>query len=65
MSLSGLKDLSLIETPPINRLPVQTFVLETNESVIREAINREISRHGQVFYLLNRINELDGIVVKI
>ena len=65
MSLSGLKDLSLIETPPVNRLPVQTFVLETNESVIREAINREISRHGQVFYLLNRINELDGIVVKI
>ena len=65
MSLSGLKDLSLIETPPVNRLPVQTFVLESNESVIREAINREIARHGQVFYLLNRINELDGIIEKV
>ncbi len=65
MSLSGLKDLSLIETPPVNRLPVQTFVLESNESVIREAINREIARNGQVFYLLNRINELDGVLDKV
>ncbi len=65
LALSGLKDLSLIETPPINRLPVQTFVLENNESVIREAINREISRGGQVFYLLNRINELDRILAKL
>lgn len=65
MALSGLKDLSLIETPPVNRLPVQTFVLEANQSVIREAINREISRGGQVFYLLNRVNELDKIFRKV
>lgn len=65
LALSGLKDLSLIETPPVNRLPVQTFVLESNESVIREAINREIARGGQVFYLLNRINELDRILSKL
>ncbi|MGM9899616.1 MAG: transcription-repair coupling factor [Bacilli bacterium] len=65
LALSGLKDLSLIETPPVNRLPVQTYVLENNESVIREAINREIARGGQVFYLLNRINELDGILTKL
>ncbi len=65
MALSGLKDLSLIETPPVNRLPVQTFVLESNQSVIREAINREIARGGQVFYLLNRITELDHIVRKL
>lgn len=65
LALSGLKDLSIIETPPVNRYPVQTFVLENNESVIREAINREISRGGQVFYLLNRIDELDGIIDKI
>jgi len=62
LALSGLKDLSLIETPPVNRLPVQTYVLEKNDSVIREAINREISRGGQVFYLLNRVNELDRVV---
>ena len=65
MALSGLRDLSLIETPPVNRLPVQTYVLEVNDSVIREAINRELSRKGQVFYLLNRIEELDHIVDKI
>lgn len=65
MALSGLRDLSLIETPPTNRLPVQTYVLETNDSVIREAINREMGRSGQVFYLLNHIDELDRIVVKV
>lgn len=65
MALSGLRDLSLIETPPTNRLPVQTYVLETNESVIREAINREMGRGGQVFYLLNHIDELDRIVSKV
>lgn len=65
MSLSGLRDLTLIETPPTNRLPVQTYVLESNDSVIREAINRELGRHGQVFYLLNHIDELDRLVGKI
>ncbi len=65
MALSGLRDLSLIETPPTNRLPIQTYVLESNDSVIREAINREMGRHGQVFYLLNRISELDVIRRKI
>lgn len=65
MALSGLRDLSLIETPPTNRLPVQTYVLETNDSVIREAINREMGRNGQVFYLLNHIDELDRIVSKV
>lgn len=65
MSLSGLKDLSLIETAPSNRLPIQTYVLETNDSVIREAINRELGRNGQVFYLLNRIDELPIIARKV
>lgn len=65
MALSGLRDLSLIETPPTNRLPVQTYVLEANDSVIREAINREMGRGGQVFYLLNHIDELDRIISKI
>lgn len=65
MSLSGLRDLSLIETPPTNRLPVQTYVLEANDSVIKEAIHRELGRGGQVFYLLNFIQDLDKIVSKI
>ncbi len=65
MALSGLRDLSLIETPPTNRLPIQTYVLESNDSVIREAINREMGRRGQVFYLLNRVSELEHIRSKI
>ena len=65
MALSGLKDFSLIETPPENRLPIQTYVLEENESVIRDAINREMGRGGQVFYLLNRVEKLEQTVDKI
>lgn len=65
MALSGLRDLSLIETAPNNRLPIQTYVLESNDSVIREAIHREMGRSGQVFYLLNRISELDHIRSKV
>ncbi len=65
MALSGLRELSLIETAPNNRLPIQTYILESNDSVIREAINREMGRGGQVFYLLNRISELDSIRRKI
>lgn len=65
MALSGLRDLSLIETAPNNRLPIQTYVLESNDSVIREAIHREMGRKGQVFYLLNRISELEHIRSKI
>lgn len=65
LTLSGLRDLSLIETPPTNRMPVQTYVLENNDIIVKEAINRELSRGGQVFYLLNRISELDRIVNKV
>ena len=65
MSLSGLKEMSLIETPPINRKSVQTYVLKSNDSVIREAIYREMARGGQVFYLLNKIAKLDSLAAKI
>lgn len=65
MSLSGLRDLSLIETPPMDRLSIQTYVLESNDSVVREAIRRELGRGGQVFYLMNRISHLDSIKRKI
>ncbi len=49
MSMLGIRDLSVIETPPTNRYPVQTYVLETNPGLVREAIIREIDRGGQVF----------------
>lgn len=58
MSLSGIRDMSIINQPPGNRHPVETYVMEYDEAVIREAIEREISRGGQVYYLFNRV---DGI----
>ncbi len=58
MSLSGIKDMSIINTPPTNRLPVKTFVTEFKESVVKNAINYEIERDGQVFYLYNRVESI-------
>ncbi|GGG87499.1 transcription-repair coupling factor [Paenibacillus radicis (ex Gao et al. 2016)] len=55
MSMLGVRDLSVIETPPENRFPVQTYVVEYNMSLVREAIERELARGGQVYYLYNRV----------
>ncbi len=65
MSIMGVRQLSLMETPPQNRYPVQTYVLEQNDTIIREAIYRELGRGGQVFYLHNRIEDLDVIFTKL
>ncbi|CAG5564364.1 transcription-repair coupling factor [Streptococcus pneumoniae] len=62
MSMLGIRDLSVIETPPTNRYPVQTYVLEKNDSVIRDAVLREMERGGQVYYLYNKV---DTIVQKV
>lgn len=59
MSLVGARDLSVIETPPANRYPVQTYVLEMNPLVIQEAIEREMARGGQVFFLHNRVDTIE------
>lgn len=59
MSLTGIRDLSLIETPPIDRYPIQTYVLEENKSIIRDAIYKELSRNGQVFILFNNISNIE------
>ncbi|WP_312101857.1 transcription-repair coupling factor [Lachnoclostridium sp.] len=61
MSLVGIRDMSVLEEPPVDRLPIQTFVLEHNDEIIREAINRELARGGQVYYVHNRVNGLDEI----
>ena len=58
MALSGLRDMSTIEEPPMDRYPVQTFVLEQNEAVLDDAIRRELSRGGQVYYLHNRVETI-------
>ncbi|MEN2766719.1 transcription-repair coupling factor [Ornithinibacillus xuwenensis] len=59
MSMLGVRDLSVIETPPENRFPIQTYVLEYNPVLIREAIEREMARGGQVFFLYNRVENID------
>ncbi|HEX5564277.1 MAG TPA: transcription-repair coupling factor, partial [Sporosarcina sp.] len=65
MSMIGVRDLSVIETPPANRFPVQTYVMEHNYALIREAIERELSRGGQVFYLYNRVEDMTRKVEEI
>ncbi len=59
MSLIGIRDMSTLSEPPMDRMPVQTYVMEYNEEMVREAISREIGRGGQVYYVFNRVN---GIV---
>ena len=59
MSLSGLRSLSLIETPPVDRYPVQTYVLEENNHIIKDAIYMELSRNGQAFVLFNNIEQIE------
>lgn len=65
MAVTGIRTLSLLETPPKNRYPIQTYVLEHNESIIKDAIYRELARDGQVFYLHNRISDLDKLARRI
>lgn len=65
MSMLGIRDLSVIETPPTNRYPVQTYVLETNHGLVREAIIREIDRGGQVFYVYNKVDTIDKKVAEL
>src|SRR5690625_499754 len=65
MSMLGIRDLSLIETPPENRFPVQTYVIEHNLLFIREAIERELARGGQVFLLYNRIEDIEKVAQEV
>jgi len=62
MAMVGLRGLSLIETPPVNRYPVQTYVLEENDHIIKEAIYKELSRKGQVYILFNRVEKIENKV---
>ncbi len=65
MSLVGIRDMSVLEEPPVDRLPIQTFVMEHNSEIIREAINRELARGGQVFYVYNRVRNIEDITSEI
>lgn len=59
--LIGIRSLSQLETPPLNRMPVQTYVIEKNFSMIKEIIQRELARNGQVFYLYNNVKEIYNV----
>ncbi len=59
MAMSGLRSLSVLDTPPINRYPIQTYVIEENDLIMRDAIYKELTRNGQTFILINSINELE------
>jgi len=65
MAIMGVKNLSLIETAPKNRYPVQTYVLERNKIILRDALERELARDGQVFYLFNRVSQIDFVADEI
>lgn len=65
MSLIGIRDMSVLEEPPVDRLPIQTFVTEYDEEMVREAINRELARGGQVYYVYNRVQGIDEFALNI
>ena len=60
MSMTGLRSLSLIETPPVDRYPVQTYVMEENSHIIKDAVYKELSRNGQIFILYNRVETIES-----
>ena len=65
MAIMGVKNMSILETAPENRYPIQTYVLERNDIILRDAIERELARNGQIFYLYNRVDNIDFIADKI
>ena len=65
MSLIGIRDMSVLEEPPMDRVPIQTYVMEYNEELVREAISRELSRGGQAYYVYNRVREIADVAAKI
>ncbi len=65
MSLIGIRDMSILEEAPNERMPIQTYVMEDNEEMVREAIVRELARGGQVFYVYNRVSQISEVAFKI
>ena len=65
MSLIGIRDMSVLEEPPMDRVPIQTYVMEYNEELVREAITRELARGGQVYYVYNKVRDIDEVTSRI
>ena len=65
MSLIGIRDMSVLEEPPMDRVPIQTYVMEYNDELVREAITRELARDGQVYYVYNKVRDIDEVTQRI
>lgn len=65
MSLIGIRDMSVLEEAPMDRMPIQTYVMEVNDEMIREAIERELSRGGQVYYVYNRVEDIADVAGRV
>ena len=65
MSMIGIRDMSVLEEPPMDRVPIQTYVMEYDEETVREAVNRELRRGGQVYYVYNRVTDIAEVALKI
>lgn len=65
MSMIGLRDISLLEEPPVDRLPIQTYIMEYDIEFVKEAVNRELNRNGQVYYVYNRVNTIEDITLQL
>ncbi|MBR1817199.1 MAG: transcription-repair coupling factor, partial [Lachnospiraceae bacterium] len=65
MSMVGLRDISLLEEPPIDRMPIQTYIMEYDVEFVKEAINRELNRDGQVYYVYNKVNTIEEITARL
>ena len=64
MSLIGIRDMSVLEEAPNDRMPIQTYVMEYNDEMVREAIDREYARGGQVYYVYNRVEDIAEVTGK-
>ena len=65
MSLIGIRDMSVLEEAPVDRMPIQTYVMEYNDEMVREAIERELSRDGQVYYVYNKVKDIEEVTARI
>ena len=65
MSLIGIRDMSVLEEPPLDRVPIQTYVMEYDEEMVREAVSRELARGGQVYYVYNRVSNIADVASRL
>lgn len=65
MSLIGIRDMSVLEEAPMDRMPIQTYVMEYNDEMVREAIGRELARGGQVYYVYNRVSDIADVALRV